>query len=74
MISAILRQLTGLFVDDEFLAVAILATVGMVGALVLLGGAPPWLAGLILTLVLPAALASSVLRSVWLARRRQEKR
>ena len=34
-----------------------------------LGVSPTWLAGLILTLALPAALALSVLRSVWRARR-----
>ena len=68
MIGAIVKQLIGLFVDDEFLAAAILATVAVAGALAFLGVSPTWLAGLILTLALPAALASSVLRSAWRAR------
>ena len=62
MIGAIVRQVIGLFVDDEFLAAAILCAVGLIGALAL-SGAPAWLAGLLLTLALPAALAASVLRS-----------
>ena len=69
MIGEIVKHLIGLFVDDEFLAVAILAIVAVAGALAFLGVSPTWLAGLILTLALPAALASSVLRSVWRARR-----
>jgi hypothetical protein len=69
MIGEIVKQLIGLFVDDEFLAVAILAIVAVACALAFLGVSPTWLAGLILTLALPAALASSVLRGVWRARR-----
>jgi hypothetical protein len=69
MIGEIVKQLIGLFVDDEFLATAILVAVAVAGALVLLAAAPTWLAGLILTLAMPAALASSVRRSVWRARR-----
>jgi hypothetical protein len=68
MIGAIVAQLIGLFVDDEFLAAAILATVAVAGALALSAVAPAWVAGLLLTLALPAALAASVLRSVWRAR------
>jgi hypothetical protein len=64
MIGAIFRQFIGLFVDDELLAAAILCAVVLIGALKLSGGAPAWLAGLLLTLALPAALALSVLRSV----------
>jgi hypothetical protein len=63
MIGAIARQLIGLFVDDELLATTILCVVGVIGALALLGVAPAWLVGLMLTLALPAALAASVLRS-----------
>ena len=63
MIGAIVKELIGLFVDDELLAAAILCIVGIVSALALFGGAPSWLAGLLLALVLPAALAASVLRS-----------
>ena len=68
MIGEIIKQLIGLFVDDEFLAAAILATVAVAGALAF-AALPAWLAGLILTLALPAALAFSVLRSASRARR-----
>jgi hypothetical protein len=63
MIVEIVRQLIGLFVDDGFLAAAILAAVAIASALALFGAEPAWLAGLILTLALPAALAASVVRS-----------
>ena len=63
MIGAIVKQLIGLFVDDELLAAAILCVVALVSVLTLSGVAPDWLAGLLLTLALPAALAASVLRS-----------
>jgi hypothetical protein len=68
MIGEIARQLIGLFVDDGFLAAAILVAVAVVSALVFLAAAPTWLAGLMLTLALPVALASSVALSVWRAR------
>ena len=68
MIGAIVAQLSGLFVDDEFLAAAILAAVAVAGGLALSAAAPAWVAGLLLTLALPAALAASVLRGVWRAR------
>ncbi len=63
MIGAIVKQLVGLFVDDELLAAVILCVVGVVSVLTLSGVAPDWLAGLLLTLTLPAALAASVFRS-----------
>jgi hydrogenase maturation factor len=63
MIGATVKQLIGLFVDDGLLAAAILCVVGVIGALALSGASPAWLAGLLLTLALPAALAASVLRS-----------
>ena len=69
MTGEIVRQLIGLFVEDEFLAAAILAAVAVAAALVFLAAAPAWLAGLLLTLALPAALALGVLRSVSRARR-----
>ena len=72
MIGEIVKQLIGLFVDDEFLAAAILATVAVAGALVFLAAAPTWLAGLILTLAMPGALTLSVLRSARGARRLKE--
>jgi hypothetical protein len=69
MIGDVARQLIGLFVDDGFLAATILAVVAVAAALVFLCAAPTWLAGLVLTLALPAALAASVALSVWRARR-----
>jgi hypothetical protein len=63
MISAIIKELIGLFVDDELLAATILCAVALIAALALSGLAPGWLVGLMLALVLPAALAASVLRS-----------
>jgi hypothetical protein len=63
MIGAALKELIGLFVDDELLAAAILCVVAFVGVLTLAGVAPGWLVGLTLTLALPAALAASVWRS-----------
>ena len=63
MISAAVKELIGLFVDDELLAAAILCVVGFISVLTLSGVGPAWLAGLLLTLALPAALAASVLRS-----------
>jgi hypothetical protein len=63
MISAIVKQLLGLFVDDELLAAAVLCVVGFISLLTLSGAGPAWLAGLLLTLALPAALAASVLLS-----------
>jgi len=63
MIGAIVKQLVGLFVDDELLAAAVLCAVAVVSALKLSGAAPAWLVGLTLALALPAALAASVLRS-----------
>ena len=69
MIGAIVRQLAGLFVDDGLLAVGILVAVGAIAFLALLGALPTWLAGLLLAVSLPAALAASVVRSVRRARR-----
>ena len=63
MIGAIVKQWVGLFVDDELLAAAILCVVGFISVLTLSGAGPAWLAGLLLTSALPAALAVSVLRS-----------
>jgi hypothetical protein len=63
MIGAIIKELVGLFVDDELLAATILCAVALISALALSGVAPGWLVGLMLALGLPAALAASVLRS-----------
>ena len=69
MIGAIATQLIGLFVDDGFLAAAILAAIAVASALVLTAAAPPWVAGLVLTAALPAALAASVVVSARRSRR-----
>ena len=63
MIGAVVKELIGLFVDDELLAAAILCVVGLISVLALSGVAPSWVVGLALALALPAALAASVLRS-----------
>jgi hypothetical protein len=68
MIGAIVAQLVGLFVDDGFLAAAILAGVAVASAL-MLAAAPAWVVGLLLTVALPAALAASVVLGARLARR-----
>jgi hypothetical protein len=63
MIGAVVKQLIGLFVDDELLAALIVCAVGLIGALALSAAAPTWLVGLLLMLALPGALAASVLRT-----------
>jgi len=63
MIGAIVKELIGLFVDDELLAATILCAVALISALALSGVAPGWLVGLMLILALPATLVASVLRS-----------
>ena len=68
MIGAIVKELIGLFVDDELLAATILSAIALIGALALSGLAPGWLVGLLLALALPASLAASVLRSARRAR------
>ena len=65
-----IRELIGLFVDDEFLAAAILVAVAIAAAITLSGVAPPWLAGVLLTVALPAALIAGVVRTVRRARDR----
>jgi hypothetical protein len=69
MTGAIVAQLLGLFVDDGFLAVGILVAVAVIASLILLGALPAWLAGLLLALSMPTALAASVARSARQARR-----
>ncbi len=68
MIGAIVAQLIGLFVDDWLLVTAILATVA-IASVFALSVAAPWVAGLILTAGLPAALAASVILRARQARR-----
>ena len=63
-----IKAFIGLFVDDEFLAAAILIAVAAAAALALSGAAPPWLAGVLLTVALPAALVAGVVRTARRAR------
>jgi CBS-domain-containing membrane protein len=69
MIGEVVKQLVGLFVDDEFMAVGILVAVAVVALLTLLGVLPTGTAGLLLAVSLPSVLAASVMRSVQRARR-----
>lgn len=66
----ILKSLLGLFVDDEFLVVAICFVVASAGSLILLLNAPPLAGGVILFLGSLAALALGVLRSAKRTRQR----
>ena len=59
----IVHELIGLFIDDQFLAVAILGVVALAAALALLAAAPPLLTGTTLLLGCIAVLAGSVLRA-----------
>ena len=63
-----IKELIGLFVDDEFLAAAILVVVATAAALALYGAAPPWVVGILLTVALPAVLVAGVVRTVRQAR------
>jgi hydrogenase maturation factor len=69
MIGAALKELIGLFVDDELLAATIFCVVVLISALALSGLVPGWLVGLMLAAGLPAALVASVLRSAHRATR-----
>ena len=60
MIATFLRQLVGLFVDDQLLAATIVVIVAAATLLARATAAPAWVAGLVLALALPAALAASV--------------
>jgi hypothetical protein len=63
VIGPVVKELIGLFVDDELLAATILCAVALISALALSGVAPGWLVGFMLILALPATLVASVLRS-----------
>jgi hypothetical protein len=64
MIGAVLKELRGLFVEDEFLAVGILAAVALVGMLVWADVFSTDIIGLILILALLGVLVAGVLRTV----------
>lgn len=62
LLSAIGREILGLFVDDGALALHILGVVGAAGLASLLGAADAWVGGLLLIGLL-VVLAESVRRS-----------
>jgi hypothetical protein len=69
MIGAVLKELVSLFVEDEFLAVGILAAVALVGLLVWVDVFATYVTGLILVLALLGVLIAGVLRTVARQRR-----
>ena len=64
MIKGIWSELVGLFVDDEFLAIAIVALVMGVGVLRYLEIVDPVVAGAGLVIGLPAILIAGVVRTL----------
>jgi apolipoprotein N-acyltransferase len=64
VISLIVHELIGMFVDDEFLAVAVLAVVALAAGLAFLPSISPLLVGATLLCGCVAILMSSVLRAV----------
>ena len=60
---AILRELTGMFVDDGLLAVAALGVVGFTAVLAFALEAPPFVVGAVLFLGVVAVLVESVVRA-----------
>jgi hypothetical protein len=64
MIRFIFKELVGLFVDDEFLALAILAVVAGVAFLVFFEIGSNLLSGLVLVVALPCVLILSVVRGL----------
>lgn len=59
------KSLIGLFVDDEFLAIAIVLVVALASGLILLVGVPPLVGGGFLLLGCVAALALGVRRTAF---------
>ena len=59
----ILRELAGLFIDDQFLAIAILAVVLLCAGLAFAANAPPLITGTTLLIGCISVLARSVLRA-----------
>ena len=62
-LSLILRELVGLFVDDEFLAIAILVVVGLAAVCTFLLAVPSMVVGGVLVVGCVGVLVSSVLRT-----------
>lgn len=65
----ILGELFGMFVDDEFLAIAVLAVVAVAGALALSASAPALVAGGVLLGGCVGVVMTSVLRASRKARK-----
>ncbi|HME84704.1 MAG TPA: hypothetical protein VKG91_09190 [Roseiarcus sp.] len=61
MIGSIIKEILGLFVDDEILAIGILAIVGLAAAITLMQRGGPTVAALVLVIGLPAILVADVL-------------
>jgi hypothetical protein len=62
-LAAVWRELAGLFIDDGWLALAILAVVALAGICVALAPNPSLLAGFVLLFGCLGVLVSSVLRA-----------
>ncbi|MCZ8546394.1 hypothetical protein OOJ09_19575 [Mesorhizobium qingshengii] len=63
VVSLILRELAGMFVDDEFLALAVLAVVAVAAGLASWLAAPPLLVGGVLLVGCVTVVVFSVLNS-----------
>jgi uncharacterized membrane protein len=61
MIGSIIKEILGLFVDDEILAIGILAIVGAAAAIAVTPWAGPPFAALVLVIGLPAILVADVI-------------
>ena len=61
MIGAILKEILGLFVDDEILAIGILAIVGAAAAIAFTERAGPTVAAVVLVIGLPVLLVADVM-------------
>lgn len=65
LVRMVSKSLIGLFIDDEFLAVAIVLVVAITSSLILLVGVPPLLGGGFLLLGCVAVLALGVRRAAF---------
>jgi hypothetical protein len=64
VIGRIAKELFGLFVEDELLAVGIVIAIAAVAIVAWLAASPSWVVALLLVVAFPAVLTASVLRSV----------
>jgi hypothetical protein len=70
MIGSIVGEILGLFIDDERLAIGVLAVVGLAAVLTLTPWAGQSVAGLVLVIGLPLVLDASVLLALKRATRK----